>query len=282
MNNLAFEKTFVNLNKILKTTARKGIILPKMSWSFGVNKEIYNDLKYIRETKISNETERELRDRLQRLLMFVHRAEHFGTIAPAELVGVTDECYRKLRRLRNFSSSEKTAAAPELCNLRELVDSICCACDLSLSILGKRVFLIEGGGQILARCNAQDVTEIIVNLISNSCLYSESNDIFVSAGAAGQRVVIEVFSSGKMNIPAVRKSIQQKGSGLNACAALAHSNGGTVFFCSKNSFAMSVLALDSCRSGRPVSSVDFVELLCDRLSPVYVGLSSVIAPEQQI
>lgn len=236
------------------------------------------EARYLQIDKIaiSRKTESSLREALSILLLYLHNQAQHPTCETAlrTIEAVSKACYRKLRQLENMCAATAADLALRPYDLREVLEALCYASDLALSGTGKRVRFYAGNAAPIALCCIRSLETALMNLLLNACLHGTENEVFVTLSARADHAAVSVQNSGICTLPRLHYASLVPGSGLAAAHSAAKAGGGTLLFSQKGTQLTATLCLPlHSYAATPVPYTDFVDLLCDRLSPVYVGLS---------
>ncbi len=237
--------------------------------------EIYGRLEAI---PIRPENERRLRDGIQQLLTLSHLcAGGADRNQRKALSHLTQGCHQILRRLENLLLCHARGFLFEPCDLAIFLDDICCACDLLLSGCNKRLLFDATAPWALAACAPGPVRCAVLNLIANAARYSQAGTILVRLACTASHALITVRSAGEASLTALQRGTDTAGSGLCAVRRCVELHHGTLLFQSDGGGTLAALALPRDLEAQPdlspLPQPDFVEYVCDRLSPVYTGLS---------
>mgnify|MGYP000396967391 FL=1 len=218
---------------------------------------------------------------------------------------MTQGCHNILRKLENLMLCHAHVFPFESCAFVSFLDDICCACDLLLSGCGKRVLfdadlhlqafsydpghsgLLPNGydkcalfhigtPEALVACAPGPVRTALLNLIANAALHSQSTTILVRLSCTPSHMLVTVRSAGETSLYALQRGTDTAGSGLCAVRRCAELHKGTLFFQSDEYGTAAAFALprdlEAPEEAYPLPQPDFVEYICDRMSPVYTGL----------
>ena len=164
-----------------------------------------------------------------------------------------------------------------VCDINEMAENICCACDLALSPIDRRMIFDSKEGDVLISCNPGIISSILLNMISNACLHTAGSLIKVKLRHTDRGVMLKTSSKGKIDLESLSSSFNTVGSGAAAMLSGARLHKASIMWCNTNENACCALCLPVGEvQGDYYSPQDFVELLCDRLSVVYTGLCGII------
>lgn len=176
----------------------------------------------------------------------------------------TNSLRKHYQMLRKLEFESVLDFAIENVDISSLVESLTLACDIICSENGKN-FIYCGNDTSIARANQRLITKVVLNLLSNAFLYSQSKLVTVKTIEKRDFISVEIQNAGAL------PQDFAFGDGLNfvqgtCCALKGH------FFISSDQLSVKVVMLipksQSIQSVNP--SPDFSEFLSDRLSPVYV------------
>lgn len=241
------------------------------------------------------ENEPQLREEIHLLLTLAHLcAGGADQMQKQSLAQLTQGCHKILRKLENLLLCRARTLAFEPCAIVSFLDDICCACDLLLSGCGKRVLfhadipgrfsgrdrqpLSESGApEVMLGCAPGPVRCALLNLIANAARHSQADTILVRFSRTFNHVLITVRSDGEAPLQALQRGTDAAGAGLCAVRRCVELHRGTLLFqsdegCTAAAFALPH-GLETRPEAYPLPQPDFVEYICDRLSPVYTGLS---------
>ncbi len=237
--------------------------------------DIYGRLKAI---PIRPENERRLRDGIQQLLTLSHLCAGGANIDQRKALShLTQGCHQILRQLENLLLCHARSFPFEPCDLATFLDDICCACDLLLSGHNKRLLFDANTPWALIACAPGPVRCAVLNLIANAARYSQAGTILVRLACTPSHVLIMVRNTGEAPLAALQQGTDTPGAGLCAVRRCVELHHGTLLFQSDEGGTLAALALprdlEAQQGTSPLPQPDFVEYICDRLSPVYTGLS---------
>lgn len=237
------------------------------------------------------ENEPKLREEIHLLLTLAHLcAGSCNQSQKQTLAHLTQGCHKILRRLENLLLCHAHRLVFEPCAIVPFLDDICCACDLLLSGCGKRVlfradipgwdrppFCESALPEVLLGCAPGPVRCALLNLIANAASYSQADTVLVRFSRTFSHVLVTVRSDGEAPLSALQQGTDAAGAGLSAVRRCVELHQGTLLFQSDGGCTAAAFALPhglETRFGEePMPQPDFVEYICDRLSPVYTGLS---------
>lgn len=236
------------------------------------------------------ENESHLREEIHLLLTLAHLcAGSADQTQKQTLAQLTQGCHKILRKLENLLLCRKRELTIEPCAFVDFLDDICSACDLLLSGGGKRVLFhaelrdtprfcaagpVRNG--LLIGCAPGPLRCAVLNLIANAALYSQEDTTLVRLAFTPGHALVTVRSGGETPLPALQRGTDTTGAGLCAVRRCVELHRGTLLFQSDEGCTAAALALPRGLEARaeadPLPQPDFVEYICDRLSPVYTGL----------
>ncbi len=227
-----------------------------------------------------------LRNELNILLIRAHglySRRNPGKADSEALQRIVQGCHKRLRALQNHILCDNPPASMKLCGLKDLLDNLAGACDLVLSETGRRLIFLEPGEEMYLVCSPSQMTSLALNLVSNACLHTPAKKVYLKLSPSGGGALVEVACSGYLNLANLRAANNRKGCGLMAMNAVAAAHKGSLLFCNNGGNACAAFYLPFAQDSLSIAPTqyetyeppDFVELLCDRLSPVYTGLCDV-------
>ncbi|HZJ77188.1 MAG TPA: hypothetical protein VFD52_00095 [Clostridia bacterium] len=238
----------------------------------------YDRFKYLMNIEPNESNESKIREEINILLVQLHvffdKQQFESTTALHE---IERACHNRLRLLQNRLICKSEGGCAYVCDLHEICENICFACDLALNSVGKRVIFDAEDGDVLFTCYPHIVTIIVLNMISNACIHTSAENIFVAVRQTDSGAVVKTSSEGTVNFNSLSESLNKTGSGVAAMLNGARLHNATIMWGNTVTSA-------SCAVCFPFGEInadyytppDFTELLCDRLSPVYTGLCGII------
>jgi len=250
---------------------------------------IHNEYAAMHAMPLQIKTQAQLRDSLQTLLYELYRADSNAGVADSgidreDLEQLTLGCHKKLRALQNLIACKQTRLPEEAFDAAELLEELCRACDFALSGSGRHVWFYSEAESLPVRGFPRSISNAVLNLIANACQHGTGSEVLLrlrenaayGGGAMGGGALLEVINAGALDCAALARGAARRGSGLRAVRTAALANGGRLLFHSRAGFVHAVLHLPPTEKSAQLSPCpDFVELLCDRLSPVYIGLAGI-------
>lgn len=267
---------------------------------------LQNRFDRLAKIPVCPENEPQLREEIHLLLTLSHLcAGGADQTQKQSLAQLTQGCHSILRKLENLMLCRARVFAFEPCAFVSFLDDICCACDLLLSGCGKRVLFdadlhpqafSDGQGrsdlllsgcdrpvlfdtgvpEALVACAPGPVRAALLNLIANAACHSQSGTILVRLSCTLSHMLVTVRSAGESSLYALQRGTDTAGSGLCAVRRCMELHKGTLLFQSDEGGTVAAFALPRDlalpEDAYPLPQPDFVEYICDRLSPVYTGL----------
>lgn len=252
------------------------------------------------------ENEPQLREEIHLLLTLSHLcAGSADQTQKQSLAHLAQGCHTILRKLENLQLCSARVFPLEPCAFVSFLDDICCACDLLLSGCGKRVLfdadlyphafsngqehcdllpngcdrrilLNAGAPEVLVACAPGPVRAALLNLIANAACHSPATAILVRLSCTLSHMLVTVRSAGETSLYALQRGTDTAGSGLCAVRRCMELHKGTLLFQSDEGGTAAAFALPRDlalpEDAYPLPQPDFVEYICDRMSPVYTGL----------
>ncbi|MDR2526195.1 MAG: hypothetical protein LBC83_08480 [Oscillospiraceae bacterium] len=220
----------------------------------------------------------------------------------ARLQSMLLACRLRLRRLLHGCAAAADAADCGFyaCDLQELCEDICTAADLLLSALGRSVIFLPGSTQTEAVCAPRELRWLLLEGICNAFCHTHGQEIRVilDAPPAKNAVLLRIESEGWLDLPLLHTAAAREGAGTNAMLQIARLHGGSLLWHRAGENVRCALRLPVSQSGANAQSgeptqphlrlltvqappqmqeqPDFVQLLCDKLSPVYTALAPCI------
>ncbi|MCL2105712.1 MAG: hypothetical protein FWH26_01405 [Oscillospiraceae bacterium] len=229
------------------------------------------------------ETEARLREELHGLMSAIlGRADFKGN---PKLRHMLLACRLRLRLLlhRLAAAQPEARFAPQACELRELSEDLSTAADLLLSPLGRVVLFTSSHSVAEAACAPRDFSWLLLEMLCNAACHTQGEEIRVTLDkrGAGARetpcLLLSVASEGQIELPRLHAAAARPGSGVSAMLRTAWLHRGSLLWYGDEACVRCVLRLpllESYGSLLPVwDPPDFVQLLCDQLSPVYTAFS---------
>ncbi len=234
---------------------------------------IKNDLKGLLRLPVTVENEHILRDGLQNILLKLYLEKNLSV---AEKCIAATDCHKKLRELQNANLCRRHESYMMLCELRELLDDLCCACDMLLDMHGRGAVFLPPRTEIFAVCSPAELVETVLNMISNACLHSDTETVCVELCDSSDAAIIKVTNDGNTNLGALHKSSSVFGSGTAAMLGFARRHNASLLWSGgTESCAALLLPLNKEKKADQYISPDLSDLLCNRLSVIYTGLCDI-------
>lgn len=239
---------------------------------------IYDRFCYLMNLDPTENNETEIREELNVLLVQLHAFYDQQQLDNSAAVHEIERaCHHRLRLLQNRLLCHNGDGQMHVCDIKELVENICCACDLALSGKDKGVIFDSKEGDILISCIPNVISTVLLNMISNACLHTSGRVIKVTLRMTDCGVMLKTSSSGKIDFNRLSSSINNFGSGAAAMLSGARLHKASIIWCNTDESACTAVCLPigelDCEYYTPP---DFVELLCDRVSCIYTGLCGMI------
>lgn len=237
--------------------------------------DIYGRLESI---PVIPENEPRLREEIHLLLTLSHLCAGSADEAQKQaLARLAQGCHQILRKLENLLLCRARAFRFEPCAFVSFLDDICCACDLLLSGCGKRLLFDTSTPETIIGCAPGPVRCALLNLIANAARHAQEDTILVRLSCTLSHVLVTVRSAGEALLAALQHGTDTSGAGLCAVRRCVELHKGTLLFQSDEGGTAAAFALprdlETLPDAFPLPQPDFVEYICDRLSPVYTGLS---------
>lgn len=235
--------------------------------------KIQNELKNI---PITSENELKLREMLHLLMTEIYLKKNKCSPREAkELKNLEIECLTALHELQNFLICECSQISLLRCRVDMLILEICCASDLLLSFKNCRVTLSLPDYPVETACCPTFIRDAVLNLISLAA--SENGCVHVNLRITRSQILISIKGRKPFLWKSVEDSMCRKQGSLYTAFHTMKLHGGKLWFqISKQSFK-SVCVLPIIKGDYEKYSIpDFSEYVCDKLSPVRIGLVSVM------
>ncbi len=169
--------------------------------------------------------------------------------------------YVELRRLQLHDFFD---SAPEPINLSSLAQSITIACDVLATGTGMS-FIFCGDDDCYILGNERLITKALLNLLSNSYLYSKENLVTVSAVKCNDFTKLEILSGGHFI------TREDNRDGLKYVRKACERMNGKFFIEQNLTHTKAVIVLQNSATSKPCE-YSFLDYLNDRLSPVYIEM----------
>lgn len=186
---------------------------------------------------------------------------------------IANGCHKKLRELNNQDICTMDKCDFYYCDIAELIENLVAACDLILSGSGKRIVLNASGEEVLQACSPETIVTMVLNLISNACLNLGSAILELNITIGKNSTFISFKAPCNGNNPFLGKD--------NSALAVkkgAQLHGGTLVFLSNTQYCRAAFSIPfevEPTNYEEYIPLDFIEYICDRLSPIYTGLCDV-------
>lgn len=171
--------------------------------------------------------------------------------------------YSKLRKLNRNALNAET----ECVDLSDLSENICIAADILLRESGKTVVFC-GNETSPVFGNRQILTKAILEAIGNACIFGKGSLITLKTREHKNFVSAEIQNMGNF-------SFGNEGEGLGFIRRAVKRFDGEMFTVSANGYSSVVLTFKKSNSIRPLENRSFIDLVSDRLSPVFIELYGV-------
>jgi signal transduction histidine kinase len=188
---------------------------------------------------------------------------------------------QRLRALENrLLCAERTGSAPEgvPVDARVFFVELLTAAGLALAGTGYACALRTVSG---ARAHAvlvpRALSHAVMNLISNALAHGTGCSVTASLASTRGQIVLQLENSGALDWAAVADGLATPSQGLCAARMVAERHGGRLLLSARDGQSLVTLSLPLAPAQDappPKPCADAADLLCDRLSPVHVGLST--------
>ena len=200
-------------------------------------------------------------------------------------------CRLRLRALQNIvicaRREDEFIARP--CELREYISDLCMASDMLLRPLGRTVRFVAPEEAMEALCAPRDVASLVLEMICNCALHCRGEEIVLTLEAKKRRgkhgacvITLTATCEGTLDLEALHAAGRREGSGIAAMQRTAWLHRGSLLWLERDGVSIAALRLAGMNriggrsAGRPYSDQpDYVEMLSDPCSQVYVGLAPV-------
>lgn len=167
--------------------------------------------------------------------------------------------YSKLRKLNRNTIFAET----ECVDLSDLAENICIASDIILRESGKTVVFC-GNETSPVFSNRQILTKAVLEAVGNACVFGEGSLITVKTREHKNFVSSEIQSAGRFSFC--------DGEGLRFIRNAVRQFGGEMFTVCGKEFSSVVMTFEKADKINPLPNKSFIDLVSDRLSPVFVEL----------
>lgn len=206
--------------------------------------------------------------------------------------GMLLACRLRLRLLQNtvLAGRAEDDFALQRCELRSWFEDLCAAADLLLHPLGRAV-LFDAPEEIMeAACASREIAWLLLELICNCARHCDGEDICVEMrlkrpaglsarhGRAGA-CVTTVSCIGELDLRRLHDAGRRQGAGISAVQRIAWLHGGSILWLRRDDLSVASVRIPLRPNAKApyAETPDFVELLGDRLSPVYTALAPAAA-----
>ncbi|MDE5994957.1 MAG: hypothetical protein K2G60_05530 [Oscillospiraceae bacterium] len=167
--------------------------------------------------------------------------------------------YSKLRRLNRKLLNTET----ECVDLSDLSENICIAADILLRESGKTVVFC-GNDTSPVFGNRQILTKAILEAIGNACIFGKGSLVTLKTQEHKHFVSAEIQNLGGFSFGG--------GEGLRFIRNAVKQFDGEMFTVCTHGYSSVVLTFKKSDNIRPLENRSFIDLVSDRLSPVYIEL----------
>ena len=192
-------------------------------------------------------------------------------------------CRLRLRALQNMVLCAREEFLPTTfvpCELREFTADLCAAANMLLAPLGRAVRFRAPEEPMEALCAPRDVASLVLELICNCALHCPGEEIHVSLRPLGKKhnraFVLTAECAGPLDLTALHAGILRAGSGAAAMQSVARLHRGALLWLERGGKSVAAFRLSGGQQGRAsdcYAAPDYVELLSDPCSPVYIALA---------
>lgn len=186
--------------------------------------------------------------------------ENFSSALLDNDISFLHTLYSKLRKLnRNIINAET-----ECVDLADLAENICIASDILLRESGKTVVFC-GNETSPVFGNRQILTKALLEAVGNACIFGKGTLITVKTCEHKSFVSFEIQNFGSI-------SQHFEGEGLKFIRTAVKRFGGEMFTVSGRDSVSVVMTFKKSGNLRPLENKSFIDLVSDRLSPVFIEL----------
>ena len=241
------------------------------------------------DVPLTPEGEGEARAALQNVMnaLLAHRNLKYDPRAQNMLLA----CRLRLRALQNIvlCAREEGEFIARPCELREYTSDLCAASDMLLRPQGRAVRFEAPEEAMEALCAPRDIASLVLEMICNCALHCRGEEINLSlepkkrrgrASPAGAALItLTARCEGSLDLEALHASGLREGSGIAAMQRTAWLHHGSLLWLERDGVSIAAFRMNGRVGGRPMDwydAPDYVELLSDPCSQVYVGLAPAI------
>jgi len=203
-------------------------------------------------------------------------------------------CRLRLRALQNIvlCAREEEDFLPCLCELREYTQDLCAAANTLLTPLGRQVRFEAPEERMEAFCAPRDIAWLVLELVCNCALHCPGEEIAVSLrppaaspprprGKKRPRAyTLTVECDGPLDLEALHTAGLREGSGVAAMRRIAWLHHGALLWLERDDKSVAALRLGGWHPATGITGAydppDYVELLGDPCSPVYIALAPAV------
>lgn len=185
--------------------------------------------------------------------------ENFSSALLEDDVLFLHTLYSKLRKLNRNTLNTET----ECVDLSDLAENICIAADILLRESGKTVVFC-GNDTSPVYGNRQVLTKAILEGLGNACIFGKGSLITLKTCEHKNFVSAEIQSLGEFS--------RCDGEGIKFIRNAVKTFDGEMFTVSTHGYSSLVLTLKKSNNIKPLENRSFIDLVSDRLSPVFIEL----------
>ena len=196
-------------------------------------------------------------------------------------------CRLRLRALQNIVlyAREESEFIARPCELREYISDLCAASGMLLRPSGRSVRFEAPEEAMEVLCAPRDIAWLVLEMICNCALHCRGEEIAVSLEAKKRRgrrdchLTLTARCEGSLDLEALHASGLREGSGTAAMQRTAWLHHGALLWLERDGISVAALRLAGRTGGRVADwydAPDYVELLSDPCSQVYVGLAPAV------
>ncbi len=186
---------------------------------------------------------------------------------------ISHSCRKKLCRLNNILICEKKRDFFFECNLNALVYSLISACR---AVTGSGIDKFELSlpeNQIYISLSPNTINWCILNVISNYLLYSKNGKIKIKLKPLSDGVIISIDGNCSLALDDIKFFSDIKYSGFSTIKHAVELHKGKLFYLKdKERLTVNIFLPYSMNASKQYFPPDFIDLICDKLSPIYTAL----------
>ncbi len=185
--------------------------------------------------------------------------ENFSSALLEDDISFLHTLYSKLKKLNRSILDAET----ECVDLSDLSENICIASDILLRDSGKTVVFC-GNDTSPVFGNRQILTKAVLEAVSGACVLGKGSLITVKTCEHSDFVTVEIQGGGRF--------LFNGGEGADFIRNAVKRFGGETVTVSGREYSSVVMAFKKSANLRPLENRSFIDLVTDRLSPVFIEL----------